>query len=190
VKIYFSHDLGEPRADVVRKHWLAQPDREDAGFFDALEWGEATLAGPPTIRGLLAKALDNTSVTCVLIGPETAGQRWVRYEIVQSIQRKNLLVGVHINGIPDRMQRTTARGKNPLEELAIAVADDGASIRVLHYRQNAWLPYQDNHGWKLAKPAPEHRRGKTITLSSFYRVYDWVADNGRENFDKWIGVTT
>ena len=111
MKIYFSHDLGEPRADVVREHWLARPDHEDAGFFDALQWGEAALAGPPTIRGLLAKALDNTSVTCVLIGPETAGQRWVRYEIVQSIQRKNLLIGVHINGIPDRMQRTTTRGK-------------------------------------------------------------------------------
>lgn len=189
MKIYFSHDLDEPRADVVRKHWLAQPGREEAGFFDALTWGDATMAGPATIRQLLANALDNTSVTCVLIGPQTHGQRWVRYEIIQSIQRRNLLLGVHISGIPDGAKKTVAMGKSPFEELAIAIAEDGASVKILQYRNNSWLPYQDNHGWPLANPAPVSKRGKRIQLSSMYRVYDWVRDNGPENFEKWVGVT-
>src|SRR5262245_25242640 len=113
MKVYFSHDLDEPRADVVRKHWLAQPGHEEGGFFDALTWGDATMAGPATVRKMLASALDDTSVTCVLIGPQTAGQRWVRYEIVESIQRRNLLIGVHISGIPDHAQRTAPKGKSP-----------------------------------------------------------------------------
>jgi hypothetical protein len=188
MRVYFSHDLDEPRAEVVRRHWLSRPDREDAGFFDALTWGDATMAGPATIRRLLAGALENTSVTCVLIGPETAGRRWVRYEIVESIQRRNLLIGVHISAIPDHARRAVARGKNPFEELAIAVADDGQSVRVLHYREHAWMIYQDNHGWKLARPAAEHRRGKRYQLSSLYSVYDWVADNGPANFEQWIGL--
>ena len=188
MRIYFSHDPDEPRAEVVRRHWLAKPDREDAGFFDPLAWGEATLAGPPTIRQFLEDALDHTSATCVLIGPQTAERRWMHFEIVESIQRRNRIIGVHISGIPDGKQQTAAPGKNPLEELAIAIADDGASITVLQYRQNAWGKYQDNHGWPLANPAPSQKRGKMIRLSSLYRVYDWVADNGPDNFEKWIGL--
>ena len=188
MRVYFSHDLDEPRAEVVRKHWLSQPGNEEGGFFDALTWGDATMAGPATVRKMLASALDNTSVTCVLIGPQTASQRWVRYEIVESIQRRNLLIGVHISGIPDHAQRTAPKGKSPFEELAIAIAEDGNSVKILQYRQNSWLPYQDNHGWPLANPASANRRGKRIQLSSLYRVYDWVADNGKENFHKWVGL--
>ena len=188
MKVYFSHDLDEPRADVVRNHWLSQPGREEAGFFDALTWGDATMAGPGTIKRLLANALNNTSVTCVLIGSQTSGKRWVRYEIVESIQRRNLLIGVHINGIPDKRQQTKSMGPNPFEQLALAVSDEGSSIKVLQYAHNAWLPYEDNPGWPLANPAPSKRWGKRIQLSSLYRVYDWVADNGAENFEKWVGL--
>jgi hypothetical protein len=186
-KIYFSHDLDEPRADVVRNHWLAQPGHEEAGFFDALTWGDATMAGPATIRRLLSSALDNTTVTCVLIGTQTSTRRWVRYEIVESIQRRNRIIGIHINGIPDKSQQTKALGPNPFELLAIAIADDGASVKVLQYAHNSWLPYEDQTGWPLVNPAPLHRRGKRIQLSTLYRVYDWVADNGQENFEKWVG---
>jgi antiphage defense system Thoeris ThsB-like protein len=187
-RIYFSHDLDDPRADVVRSHWLAKPDREEAGFFDALTWGDATMAGPATIRRMLASALDNTSVTCVLIGPQSAGRRWMRYEIIESMQRRNLLIGVRINGIPDRSQRTNAPGPNPFEQLTVAISDDGSSIKVLQYAHGAWLPYEDKPGWPLANPVPPERRGKRIQLSSLYRVYDWVTDNGQDNFEKWIGM--
>ena len=187
-KVYFSHDLDDPRADVVREHWLARPDREEAGFFDALTWNDATLAGPATIKRMLAGALDNTSVTCVLIGPQTAGKRWVRYEIVESMQRRNLLIGVRINAIPDKSQRRAPIGPNPFEQLAVSIADDGGSVKVLQYAHNAWLPYVDKPGWRLANPAPPARRGKRIQLSSLYRVYDWIYDNGQDNFDKWIGI--
>lgn len=187
-KIYFSHDLDDPRADVVRDHWLSKPDREEAGYFDALTWGEATLAGPATIKRLLAGALENTSVTCVLIGPQTAGKRWVRYEIIQSIERRNLLIGVRIDGLPDRSKKISTPGPSPFEQLALAISDDGASVKVLQYQHNAWLPYDDRPGWPLAKLAAPARRGRRIQLSSLYRVYDWVADNGRENFERWVGM--
>jgi len=188
IRIYFSHDLDDPRADVVRERWLAQAGREEAGFFDALTWGDATRGGPGTIKRLLASALENTSVTCVLIGPQTSGKRWVRYEIVESIQRRNLLVGVHIGSIPLASRPHGDRGPNPFEQLALAIADDGASVRVLQYLHNAWLPYDDKPGWPLANPVAPHRRGKRIQLSTLYRVYDWVADDGPVNFEKWIGA--
>ncbi|HKA45956.1 MAG TPA: TIR domain-containing protein [Burkholderiales bacterium] len=186
-KIYFSHDLDDPRVDVVRKHWLAQPGHEEAGFFDALTWADATMAGPSTIRRLLSSALDNTSVTCVLIGPQTSSRRWVRYEIVESMERRNRLLGIHINGIPDKSRQPGPAGPSPFEQLAIAISEDGSSVKILQYAHNAWLPYDDKPGWPLAHPAPPHRRGKRIQLSTLYRVYDWITDNGAHNFEKWVG---
>ena len=190
MKVYFSHDLDDPRADVVREHWLSQPGHEEAGFFDALTWGDATMGGPGTIKRMLAEALENTSVTCVLIGPQTAAKRWVRYEIVESIQRRNRLIGVHISGIPDKSKKTASAGKSPFEELALAISDDGSSVKVLQYQHKTWLPYDDKPGWPLANPAPAPRRGKRIQLSTLYKVYDWVADNGPQNLETWINGGT
>ena len=96
-KIYFSfhhQDVVDLRADVVR-HWLAKAAGEDAGFFDEMTWGDAILGGHAFIKRMLTSGLDDTSVTCVLIGSQTSARRWVRYEIVESIQRGNLLLGAH-----------------------------------------------------------------------------------------------
>jgi len=190
-KVYFAfhyQDAVDLRADVVRNHWLAKADREDAGFFDDLTWGDSSLAGYASIKRLLTSSLDHTSVTCVLIGSQTSARRWVRYEIIESVQRGNLLLGVHINGIPDKSQRTKPAGPNPFEQLTLAISADGSSIKVLQYANNAWLPYEDHPGWPLSKPAAPERRGKRIQLSTRYRVYDWVTDNGPDNFEKWIGL--
>jgi hypothetical protein len=94
---------------------------------------------------------------------------------------------VRINGIPDKARKTIPAGKNPFEELAVAIADDGKSVKVLQYAHNTWLPYDDKPGWPLANRPPVHRWGQRIQLSSLYRIYDWVTDNGPENFEKWIG---
>jgi hypothetical protein len=53
-----------------------------AGFFDHSEYEEAK---------------KNTTVTVVLIGRDTASRPWVKYEIEQSIARKNGLLGIHIH---------------------------------------------------------------------------------------------
>ena len=185
-RIYFSQDLEDLRADEVRKLCMATPGVEGTGFFEAMS--ESTMAGPSTIRRQLTSALDNTQVTCVLIGTQTASRRWVRYEIIESLQRRNVLFGVHINGVPDKSQQTKPKGPDPFQQLALAIAEDGGSVKVLLYTNGAWLQYDDNPGWPLANSAPPARRGKRIQLSTLYRVYDWVADNGAENFEKWIGV--
>lgn len=190
-RIYFSfhyQDVVDLRADVVRNHWLAKADREDAGFFDELTWGDASMAGPASFKRLITSGLGDTSVTCVLIGTQTSARRWVRYEIVESIQRGNRLIGVHINGIPDKSQRTKAPGPNPFELLALAISADGSSIKVLQYTNGSWLPYQDNPGWPLSKPPAPEKRGKRIQLSTMYRVHDWVTGNGQDNFEGWIGM--
>ena len=191
-RVYFCfhyQDVIDQRVPIVRKHWLSKEDHDDAGSFDGTTWNSASQSGPAYIRRLIDHDLEHTSVTCVLIGTQTYARRWVRYEIIESIQRRNLLIGVHINGIPDKSRRTSPPGRNPLEHLALSIADDGTSVKVLQYSSGDWIPFADSPGWSLSKPAPAERRGKSLQLSTMYRVYDWVTDNGPENFDRWLGVS-
>jgi len=113
----------------------------------------------------------------------------VRYEIIQSIQRGNRVVAVHVNGIPDRAHRTKPAGRNPLEHLALSIPRDGSSVEIMQYANGAWTPSTtDTTSWPLSKPAAEGRRGKSFQLSTLYPVHDWVRDNGPENLDRWLGA--
>ncbi len=71
------------RANVVRNSWVTQ-DREAAGFWDESLWEEAQKKGDAAIKRMIDEGLKNTSVTVVLIGAETSGRKYVRYELQES----------------------------------------------------------------------------------------------------------
>lgn len=108
---HYEHDIW--RANVVRNSWVTQ-GRESAGFFDASLWEEAKTKGDAAIKALIDKALQNTSVTVVLIGNETASRSYVKYEIQQSVARANGLLGVWIEKIADKNGTVDDAGSNPL----------------------------------------------------------------------------
>ena len=60
--------------------------------------------------------MDGTSVTCVLIGNQTANSRWVKYEIEQSIEKGNGLLGVYIHNVKDRHGWTSTKGISPFRQ--------------------------------------------------------------------------
>ena len=62
------------------------------------------------------KQIDGTSVTCVLIGCHTADSKWVKYEIVQSIEKGNGLLGMYIHSVKDRHRQTSTKGKSRLRQ--------------------------------------------------------------------------
>jgi hypothetical protein len=68
---------------------------------------------------MIENALNETSVTVVLIGAETAGRKFVMYEIEQSLLRGNGLLGVYIHQLRDAFGQTTKKGPNPLDKLTI-----------------------------------------------------------------------
>lgn len=86
---------------------------DQAGFFDHSEYEEAKRKGDEEIRRLIRRKLDGTSVTIVLIGSETAGRPFVQYEVEQSVQRGNGLVGIYIHNVKDRDGRTSWPGTKP-----------------------------------------------------------------------------
>lgn len=115
-RVFFSFhykDVIEFRANVVRKHWVVKPDREEAGYFDASIWEEAQKTNDLGLTRLINGALDNTSATCILVGSQTYARPWVRYEIIKSICRGNRVFAVHINQIKGKDQLTKSEWPQP-----------------------------------------------------------------------------
>lgn len=85
-----------------------------AGFFDHSEYEAAKKKGHDAIERMIMQNLEGTSVTVVLIGKETASRPWVNFEIEQSIERKNALLGIYIHHLKDQCQNCSLlRGAKP-----------------------------------------------------------------------------
>ena len=113
-RVFFSFHFEKDvwRANQVRNaNVVAGPDV--AGFFDHSEYEDAKKKGDEAVKRLINRHLENTSVTVVLIGTETASRPWVQYEVAQSIARKNGLLGIHIHHLKDQNGQTTLRGPKP-----------------------------------------------------------------------------
>lgn len=190
-RVFFSfdfQDVSDFRANVVRNHWLTKDDHQDAGYFDASIWENAKRTGTDSLKKLINESLDGTTVTCVLIGSDTYSRRWVRYEIFKSMTRTNTkkVIGIHINSIKDKDQKTKWNGLNPFDYLGFLYSADGNSIGLYEIVNNEWKTYEDLSGFNLATQASSEQRGKFFKLSHFYKVYDWIADNGFQNFSNWV----
>jgi hypothetical protein len=92
------------RAWVVRNSWVtkvAQGERQDAGFFDSSVFEANKRESDDALKRFLREGLNNTSVTCVLVGAETVLRRWVRYEIFRSFMCGNGLLAVRLTVRPN-----------------------------------------------------------------------------------------
>jgi hypothetical protein len=175
------------RAWVVRNSWvtkLAQGERDDAGFFDNSVFEAAQRESDEVLKRFLREGLKNTTVTCVLIGSETALRRWVRYEIFQSFMRGNELLAIRVHAIPGFNKLPSAEGFNPFDSVAFAV--DGDQIRFKEYMTTGWQFARDVGSMPL-KDATYNLGGRTNhTLSNLFPIYAWNTGNGYRNLGEWI----
>lgn len=80
---------------------------------------------------------------------------------------------------------TKSLGSNPFEHLAIEYSADGKKMFLKEYKNGNWVEYDNLDGWSVSN-TDKADFGKAYKLSKYYKVYDWVADNGYTNFEKWI----
>lgn len=190
-RVYFSfhyQDVSDFRANVVRNHKIVGSDSKSAGYLDASIWEEAKTKGDLALKRMINSELDYTSVTVVLIGSETYDRRWVRYEIIKSLERGNDLIAIHINAIKDKFGNLKPDGPNPFDYLALAISDDGTRASPMEHRSGKWIDYADLDGWNIGAAMSDAQRGKAFKLTQWYRTYDWVANDGYKNFASWIGA--
>ena len=108
-KVFFSFKYEDvSRAMVVRKSAVTKGE-EAAGFIDKADFEKIKKQGDQAIKNWIDAQLKGTTVTAVLVGAETCGSRWVKYEIEQSIKRGNGLLGIDISKIKDLNGETSER---------------------------------------------------------------------------------
>lgn len=186
-RVYFAfhyQDVIDFRANVVRKHNFVG-GVEAAGYYDHSIWEDAKKTSPVALKRLINGELQNSSVTAVLIGTDTWARRWVRYEIMKSIERGNRLLGVHINSIKGKDELTKVAGPNPFDALGLEISQDGTRGRPTEWVNNKWVYYSDLDTFAVSQQ-PEANRGKHLALSHWLPVYDWVSGEGYKNFSRWI----
>lgn len=185
-RVFFSFhydDVASFRANVVRQHHITK-DTEEAGFFDASIWEDAKLQGDIAIKRLINRNLENTTVTCVLIGTNTWSRPWVRYEILKSYDRGNKLFGVHINSITDKFQQTYPQGINPFDYLGFHVPSDGVVKHYQEHKNGGWITYEKLQ--PSLSTIPQQFRDTGFKLSGWVPLYDWVVNDGYNNFATWV----
>lgn len=84
-KVFFSfHYADIMNANIVRNSGQFKLTSE-TGFYDASLWESAKTQGDSAIKRLIDKGLNNTSVTCFLIGEQTHNRKYCKYELQKSL---------------------------------------------------------------------------------------------------------
>jgi len=140
-KTFFSFRFKDDnsRAGVVRNSWVTQ-DRKAAGFFDSAEWEKVKKKKDSDIEKWIDGQLSGTSVTVVLIGQNTAGRKWINYEITSSHKKGNGLLGIYIHKIKNLDKKTSNKGSNPFKGWTFKKGD-----KVITYPVYNWV---DDDGYK------------------------------------------
>jgi hypothetical protein len=179
----FHYEPDNQRAQVVKQSWLTKPDREAAGFFDSSAF-ETKKRPDEALQAFLIEQLKGTSVTCALVGAETAIRPWVRYELVRSFHRGNGLMAIRVNGIKNFNQQYSQARSNPFDLIAYSVVND----RVYWQESNngVWVGYDKVPSMPLSEVAYDLGGQLHHTFSCRFPIYDWVNDNGYLNLGDWI----
>jgi MTH538 TIR-like domain (DUF1863) len=190
-RVYFAfhyQDVIDFRANVVRNHWVTKEHRDAAGFFDASLWEDAKKHGDIAIKRLINSGLENTSTTCVLIGSQTFNRPWVTYEIMKSFKRGNEILAIHINSITGKDRTTKPLAPNPLHYLGVTFSDSGLTATLHDKIGDKWIEYTGVDGCSSYQTGGVAQKywGKGFHFGNFFPTYDWVADDGYNNFSSWV----
>jgi hypothetical protein len=145
------------RVNVVRNHATLKSGYQEAGYWDCSLWESTKRTGEAALKQLITSGLQNTSVTVVLIGSETSERRWVKYEIEESYKRSNGMLGIYIHNIQNKDKTIDFMGRNPFDNFTV--------------EQPSQYTYMSK---------------SVISMSQIFPTYDWVYDEGYNNFSKWI----
>lgn len=83
------------------------------------DWEEVKKGGTAEIQKWIDGEMSRKSCVVVLIGAETAGRKWVKYEIEKAWNDKKGLVGVYIHGLKNLSGEQDSKGANPFADFNV-----------------------------------------------------------------------
>lgn len=81
------------------------------------DWESVTSGGDSAIEKWIAEQMKGKSCVVVLIGANTAGRKWINYEIKKGWNDGKGLLGIHIHNLKDREGNKSTKGSNPFTGL-------------------------------------------------------------------------
>lgn len=83
------------------------------------DWEEVKKGGDVAVQAWIDGQLSGRSCALVLIGKDTAGRKWIKYEIEKAWNDGKGLVGVYIHNLLDASSNQTTKGRNPFEDFTM-----------------------------------------------------------------------
>lgn len=102
------------------------------------DWETVKRGGDAAIQKWINDQMRYRSCTVVLIGTNTAGRKWINYEIERSWKERMGIVGINIHRLKDSIGNQSNQGLNPFNNLTVNGLDLSNLIKVYN------PPYSDS----------------------------------------------
>ncbi len=83
------------------------------------DWEAIKKGGAKAIQKWIDDQLKGKSVAIILIGQNTAGRKWINYEIKKAWKDGKGVMGIYIHNLEDSDGNQSAKGKNPFDAFNI-----------------------------------------------------------------------
>ncbi|MEW6774604.1 MAG: TIR domain-containing protein [Bacteroidota bacterium] len=104
------------------------------------DWEQVKKGGDEAIKKWINDQLNGRSCTIVLIGTNTAGRKWIEYEIEKSWNDGKGLLGIYIHNLKDKDGNQSIKGRNPFDDFTLKKDNRKLSSIVQSYDP----PYSDS----------------------------------------------
>jgi len=83
------------------------------------DWEQITRGGDEAIRRWINEQMKGKSCIVVLIGANTAGRKWIKYEIKKAWNDGKGVIGIYVHSLKDKEGNQSSKGRNPFDDFAI-----------------------------------------------------------------------
>lgn len=104
------------------------------------DWETIARGGERAIQRWIDDQLDGKSCNVVLIGENTAGRKWIEYEIRKAWNTNKGVVGIYIHRLKDFDGNQSSKGSNPFMNFKMANSETKLSSVIKAYNP----PYVDS----------------------------------------------
>lgn len=93
------------------------------------DWETITKQGDGAIEKWIDGQLSGKSCAVVLIGANTAGRKWINYEILKAWNDGKGVVGIYVHNLKDQAETQSSKGKNPFDTFTIGQAKMSSIVK-------------------------------------------------------------
>ena len=83
------------------------------------DWETIKRGGDSAIKKWIDGQIKGKSVVIVLIGANTAGRKWIKYEIKKGWNDGKGVLGVYVHKLKDSDKKQSVKGRNPFDDFTI-----------------------------------------------------------------------